>query len=117
MSPWTKVFFGRAPVDVPKDSALGSIAIRYGGVTRWDSSLRFSNNSMEVLTLPVPDAGGPSTYDKKALLFTAAQQDGQRIWDLAVGSAAERRRWKARSRAANSIYKMQNSPREWGVFP
>jgi hypothetical protein len=117
LSPWTKVFFGLEPVDVPTDTALGSLAIRYGGMTRWDSPLRFSNNAMEVLTLPLPGAGGPPTYDQKPLLFTAAEQDGQPVWDLTVGTAAERRRWRNKSRAADSFYKMQNSPREWGVFP
>ena len=70
LSAMTRVFFGFPTRDVDRDTRIGEIAIEYQNVRRNDCSLRFSNNSMDVLTLAVPGAGGPPHHDRGTLLFT-----------------------------------------------
>jgi len=115
MSAMTRVFFGFAAQDVPTDSTIGSVAIRFRGAIRWDCSLRYSNNAMDVLTMPLPGGGGPPTYDQETLLFTRAQESGKIIFDLTLGSGHQPRTWKARSSSADAAFEMQGG-RQWGVF-
>ena len=70
MSRMTRVFFGAPAEDVPVDSHLGYILVRYRGPGIHECSLRFSNNSMDVLTLPVPGAPWPAAYHERTLILT-----------------------------------------------
>jgi hypothetical protein len=115
MSPMTRVFFGFPAEDLPTDSAVGSIAIRYGNYTRWDSSLRFSNNAMDVLGLPVPGAGGPAAYDQETLCLRQTQDAGRIIFEMQLGTSAQKRAWRRQSRAIDGDFAM-SSGRRWGVF-
>jgi hypothetical protein len=118
LSPMTRVFFGAGAEDLPINTHLGYYNIRYGRTLRTDCSLRFSHNSMDVLTLPHPGSEGPASYDQQVLCFTKVVQNGEVIFDLEVGNPAQRRSWKARSRAANASYSMQGrNRREWGAIP
>jgi hypothetical protein len=112
----TRVFFGFAAEDLERNSTVGYVAIRYHGTVRESCSLRYSDNGMDVLTLPVPDHGGPPAYDQQSLLFSRTIERGRTIYELTVGTSAQRRRWAQKSRAADSEFRMQ-SGREWGVFP
>ncbi len=115
LSPMTRVFFGFPAGTVPTDTLIGHARVEYAGRLRTDCSLRFSNNSMDVLTLPVPAAGVPATYDKQSLLFEkVADKDGVRFV-LKLGGAAEKRRWLASSATVSGSYKM-TSGRQWGVY-
>lgn len=109
----TRVFFGFPARDLPKDSTLGDVAIDYGGTVRPDCSLRFSNNAMDVLTLPVPGSDGPAKYDQRTLCF---EQVGLRSFRLTVGRPREVASWKRRSKAINGHFRMSSGGREWGVF-
>jgi len=112
MTPMTRVFFGFPPRDLPKDTPIGNVAITYAGQTRTDCSLVFSNNSMDKLTLPVPNDGGPSTYDQKNLLFEK-QSDGTFV--LTLGTNTTKARWVRASKLAGG-HRVMTSGREWGVF-
>lgn len=112
MSPMTRVFFGFPASDLAPDTRVGEIAIRFARHTRTDCSLRFSNNSMDVLTLPVPGAGGPLAYDRKTLLFRR-QADGRFM--LTLAGRADKADWRRRSATKEASYKM-TSGRRWGVF-
>lgn len=106
----SRVFFGFAAKDLPRDSTVGEVTIEWDG--RWTDgrSLRFSNNSMDVLTLPVPEDG--EAYDRKTLHF---EQVDVRVFKLKVGSRTDVRRWKRRSEAIDGILPMR-SERQWGVY-
>lgn len=112
LTPMTRVFFGFPARDVPRDTAIGMVAIRYAAQTRDDCSLVFSNNSMDKLTLPVPDSGGPSDYDHTNLLFEK-RSDGTFV--LKLGTANEKGRWVKTSQSIGGHRKM-TSGRQWGVF-
>lgn len=112
MTPMTRVFFGFPAKDVPTDTLVGHVAIRYGNNIRSDCSLRFSNNSMDVLSLPVPGNGGPPAYDRETLRF---EKCANGVFQLHLGSLSEVRAWQRRSGAVEGAFKM-TSGRKWGVY-
>ena len=108
----TRIFFGFPARDLDRDTALGHVAIEYGGNVRNDCSLRFSNNSMDVLTLPVPGVDGPAAYDQEVICFERA---GVRQFRLVMGAHRDVARWIRKSNAIDGFFRM-SSGREWGVF-
>ncbi len=115
LSPMTRVFFGFPARDLPRDTRIGYVKIEYKRHLRPDCSLRFSNNSMDVLTLPVPGAEGPSSYDQKTILFERIVKAGARCFVLTVGSKAMVNQWRQRSQSVSGDFSM-SSGRKWGVF-
>ncbi len=119
LSRMMRVFFGFRPRTLPTDSLIGKLDIRYGNFVRRDASLRFSNNSMDVLTLPIPGDGGPPAYDGEVLLFKEIKLDGRRAFELSIGSTSQATRWRNKSIQAEAHVVMQGGQgmrREWGVF-
>ena len=108
----TRVFFGFPAEDLPRDSAIGHIEIEFNRQVRTDCSIRFSNNAMDVLTLPIPNSEGPPKYDQETLCFT---QIDVRKFRLEIGKTQNLNHWKRRSRMINGAFKM-NSGRRWGVY-
>jgi HKD family nuclease len=107
----SRVFFGFSAANVPKNSPIGTVQIhgRHGAVAR---NIRFGNNMMDKLDLPMPGTDGPPSYANTTLLFTRRSDD---TYDMRVGTSAEITRWKRYSRAKRTLYRMQ-SGREFGVF-
>ena len=54
MRAMTRVFFGVEARDVARDTHLRTLAISFQGHISWDRTLRYSNNSMDVLTVTRP---------------------------------------------------------------
>ena len=108
----SRVFFGFPAHDLQIDSAIGSVAIEYGGQPRPDCSIRFSNNSMDVLTLPIPKTEGPPKYDQETLCF---EQTGVRQFRLVMAKKGDVSKWKRQAKVVGGYFKMK-SGREWGVF-
>jgi HKD family nuclease len=112
LSRMSRVFFGFPASDVPIDSYIGSVSLRYGVHFREDCPLRFSNNSMDVLTLPIPDAEGPTAYDGETLLFRTT---GLNTFTLTIGGSKDKAKWERQSQRIEATFKM-SSGRKWGVF-
>ncbi len=112
MKRMTRVFFGIPPVDVPADTLLGHFDISYNGAGYKDCTISYSNNKMDKLTLPIPDDGGPPTYDQTVLLLERVQSDK---FHITLAKAGDKQRWKARSKAIGGYFQM-NGGREWGVY-
>ncbi len=108
----TRVYFGFQARDLQPDTPVGSVTIRYGEHERTDCSLRFSNNSMDVLTLPIPGEGGPDKYDQEVLLF---RRIGVQRFALSLGRVRDARRWRQESQKVDGFFRM-TSGRHWGVF-
>ena len=108
----SRVFFGFAALDLQPNTYIGDVAIRFGEHLRPVCQMRFSDNSMDVLTLPVPGEEGPEAYDQRALHFTRV---GVREFNLSIGAPVEARKWKRRSATIDGSYKMK-SGRQWGVY-
>lgn len=108
----TRVFFGFAALDLEPNSYIGDIAIQFAGKLRPTCQMRFSDNSMDVLTLPVPGEEGPDAYDRQVLHF---RRVGIRTFELSVGRPVDFSKWKRRSAKIQGRYKMK-SGRQWGVY-
>jgi len=108
----SRVFFGFPAIDLPTDSLVGRVDIESGGTVTNGCTIRFSNNSMDVLTLPIPGNTGPLRYDRETLCF---RRIGIRRFGLLVGSNRELNVWKRKSRRIDGSFAMR-SGREWGVF-
>ena len=108
----TRVFFGFPARDHAPDTALGHVTIEYGGAVRYDCSMRFSNNSMDVLTLPVPGGEGPAAYDQETICF---ERTGVCQFRVTLGRHRDVTQWKRMSQQIDGFFQM-SSGREWGVF-
>ncbi len=117
MSPMTRVFFGRSASRVDTNQALGNVPIRHAATGTFETRpMRFSDNSMDVLTLPVPGAPPwPATYDQTCLLFSKVAVGRDLHYEMRVASRTDKRRYRALSQAQTSDYRM-TSGRAWGVF-
>lgn len=108
----SRVYFGFPSVDVPKNSAIGEIDIRFGGLEAGPYSLTYSDNSMDKLILPLPGDYGPPSYDHQNLLFRAI---GPGRFELTLGSSADKSTWLRKSKAIDAAFTFK-SDRQWGVF-
>jgi hypothetical protein len=117
MSPMTRVFFGRSARRVDVNHALGNVPVRHAATGTVEMRpLRFSDNSMDVLTLPVPGAPPwPTSYDQTCLLFSKVSVGRDLHYEMRVVSGRDKRRYRTLSQAQTSAYRM-TSGREWGVF-
>ena len=115
LSSLTRVFFGFPATHVQRDTRIGYVRIEFEGSERSDCALRYSNNAMDVLGLPIPGTEGPPQYDRETLLFEQVVDPAGAKYVLSVGSAADRRSWRQRSSQVSGSFKM-TSGRQWGVF-
>lgn len=108
----SRVFFGYTPATVPKDTVIGSVEMSYNGGASAPYTLSFSNNRMDKLNLPMPGTVGPAAYDGQFLLF---REVGPHLFDLIIGTKADKSAWLKKSKAIGADFKMSRG-REWGVF-
>lgn len=108
----SRVFFGFGSTAVPENTHIGDVEISFSGGIGAPFSLTYSDNKMDKLVLPIPNAGGPPAYDNEYLLFRRRKPG---IFDLTIGTKAEKAQWLKRSSAIDGAFKM-SSGREWGVF-
>lgn len=116
---FTRVFFGFPAGDLRPNSYVGSVVMEYAGNVHPDRHLRYGDNGMDKLDLPVPGVGAPPDYRHQTMRFTRVADRGGRVrfrLDLAV-SDAERNSWAARSRRIGGLFRMGGgSAREFGVY-
>ena len=112
LSRMSRVFFGFPSIDLPRDTTVGTVSISFREHRRDDCSLRFSNNAMDVLGLPIPDEGGPSKYDDECLHFER-KNDG--CFELSLGQTTQKAKWVRSSAKIDALHSMK-SGRQWGVY-
>jgi hypothetical protein len=117
MSALMRVFFGGSADEVPRNSALVTVTIEHprNETTSTAAPIRFSDNSMDVITLPVPESPWPTSYDDRVLLFTKATRGDALRYVLTVRSDAGARVWRSSSKNQGTSFSMR-SGRRWGVF-
>ena len=107
----SRVFFGFGASRVPKNTLLGTVRIRFGEKVG-GCNMRFGNNHMDKLNLPIPGTHGPPTYENQTLLFKRNEDE---TFDLHIGSTEDIDQWKEASRQQETLFRMR-SGREYGVF-
>jgi hypothetical protein len=112
----TRVFFGFPATQVSRNTILGYIevqAIGYGAVRR---SVRYADNQMDKVNLPLPGRDGPASYDNSYLIFdrVGPASSGLSLFQLVVTdlSGLNARRRTAR----NSVDLYMTSGRPYGLF-
>lgn len=112
----TRVYFGFPPDDVPTDSHIGTIEISVGGVSHPDRTLRYSNNAMDVLGLPVPGAAtAPTAYDGETLVFARESTNSSTRFTLRLARTGEFAGLRRASKRAQTSWRM-SSGREFGAY-
>jgi len=111
-----RVFFGLPATAVPRDTMLGHVFLQNVGFEPAECSIRFANNQMDKVNLPVPGVNGPASYDNSILRFERAGRsvNGMPVFEVSTGTATLLQNWK---KAAQSEveWKMQ-SGRRYGVL-
>lgn len=108
----SRVFFGFSSESVPENTHIGDVEVRFDGGPGALFSLTYSDNQMDKLVLPIPNAGGPPAYDNEYLLFERTKPG---VFKLTIGTNAMKAQWMRKSVAIEGAFRM-SSGREWGVF-
>lgn len=66
----TRVFFGLSSEKVSRNTTLGAVNMRVSGYPYDEHTIRFSDNGMDVINLPIPEYNGVETYEGAILVFT-----------------------------------------------
>lgn len=85
----TRVFFGFASSSVERNTIFGSVQLRYGTNPPVARTIKYANNQMDKINLPIPDNGGPASYADATLVF---RRKGRTSFDLRLATPTEARR-------------------------
>jgi HKD family nuclease len=108
----TRVFFGYTSEAVPRNTVFGDVEMRCEGKEPQTRSIRFGNNSMDKVNLPVPGEFGPESYDNSVLHFERLAA-GRFL--LSVGNTPKARLWRMRSQRQGLLYKFPGG-RRYGFY-
>ena len=114
-----RVFFGFSPGAVPKNTTFGSVLLQVSEYPQVTRTVRFGNNHMDKINLPVPGiAAPPGGYHQQNLVFTRQDPDPttgrQRFLVEILG---DRRLANERSHAAGEVsLDLSGSPRKVGFL-
>lgn len=112
----TRVFFGFPPTVVKRNQIFGDVALRYGSGPYARHSVRFGNNQMDKVNLPIPGLAGPVTYDGKILLFVRETPLSSTIESFTLSLISDTALRKRQVSATNSWEGKMTSGRRWGLL-
>ncbi|MGH2613744.1 MAG: hypothetical protein ACRDJC_00755 [Thermomicrobiales bacterium] len=112
----TRVFFGFGSENVGRNTTLGTVFIRVDGYPYVERTIRFSDNSMDIVNLPIPEHHGLDTYQGAVLVFKREPLaiDGRGQFTVTVTDSAGVDSQKAS--AAHSIELSMHSGRKYGLL-
>ncbi|WAJ32618.1 hypothetical protein OUO20_16050 [Arthrobacter sp. FX8] len=112
----TRVFFGFGSEKVPKNRTLGAVNMRVGAHPYVERTVRFSDNSMDIVNLPIPEHNGLETYEGTILVFTrdSPAPSGLSQFTLTVTDAPGLDEKK--KAVSNSIELKMNGGRKYGLL-
>lgn len=108
----TRVFFGFPPHQVQRNTVLGHVRIQYEQRAIVKRSIRFADNSMDKINLPIPGVDGPDSYDHTILHFERITDD---LFRLTMGNQARARDWKRKAVAQEMVYSLGGA-RQFGFY-
>ena len=109
----TRVFFGFPPDTVPRNTIFGNTVLQFKGCIPVLRSVRYGNNQMDKVNLPMPGGNtGPATYDHQCLLFT---RTGMGRFSMCFVTPKQQTTLRNRSKKLGLFYKLGNqNGREYG---
>lgn len=112
----TRVFFGFGADDVSRNTTLGFVNIRVGDRSYIERSIRFGDNGMDIVGLPISEQNGLETYEGVILVFTrdGASEVNDNHYTLTVTDEEGLAALKAA--AANSVELSMASGRPYGLL-
>jgi hypothetical protein len=113
----SRVFFGFRAAEVPKNTIFGELTVQCEGFKPAVRTMRFGNNMMDKVNLPVPGPEvGPKTYDHSVLLFQRHGRDtsGRPLFVVKIGGDADLAKWK--KTAAGFLEGKMQSGRRYGLL-
>lgn len=112
----TRVFFGFNSRKVPVDTTLGNVQMRVAGREYVERSVRFANNGMDIVGLPIPEQNGIETYLDTILVFSRepGKVNGLNTFTLTVTDLAGLDELKGA--AANSVDLAMHGGRQYGLL-
>lgn len=108
----TRVYFGFSAEVVPPKSIFGNVSLQFVGQPEVERSVRFGNNSMDKINLPIPGQEGPRTYDNSVILF---ERRGPGRFRMRLGNRSDREAWRKKSQAQGLVFEMAGG-RTFGFF-
>jgi HKD family nuclease len=115
MKNFTRVFFGFPGDQVPKQTHIGSVTIRFQGTDSPSLSLEFAHNGMDRLNLPKPGLPtGPPLYDGRTFVFEKLLDRGRIIYELRNVSTVEKQTLLKQSANEQTSFEMSNGGRKFG---
>lgn len=113
----TRVFFGFDAKAVAKNHIFGNIEIQILGYSSVTRSVRYGNNQMDKVNLPVPGSQGPNSYDNSVLIFErdGLGSNGVARFRLVVTDNVGLARRKAQATASVDMPPMQGG-RRYGLL-
>jgi hypothetical protein len=112
----TRIFFGFPAKNVARNTVLGQVEIMVPGYAPVARSVRFGNNMMDKINLPLPGEDGPSSYDNAYLIFdrVGTGSTGMPLFKLTVADLAQLNSRK--SSARNRIDLNMTGGRPYGLL-
>jgi hypothetical protein len=108
----TRIFFGFSPIEVPKNTVLGEITVQYEDKKPVGRSIRYGNNQMDKVNLPIPNEEGPPSYDFSVLHF---ERIGAKRFKLRLARGDEKEQWRRKSKEQGMYYTFVGE-REYGFY-
>lgn len=108
----TRVYFGFSPASVLKNTVLGHVNIQFDGNESQSRSIRYADNSMDKVNLPIPNEYGPPSYDNSVLHF---ERIGRRLFELTLGDVRLFEQWKSKSEKQGMLYSFAGG-RRYGFY-
>lgn len=108
----TRVYFGFSAEVVPPNFIFGNVFLQAVGHPQVERSVRFGNNSMDKINLPIPGQEGPPNYDNSVILF---ERTGPRRFRIRLGNTSQQRAWRVKSEKQGLVFTMAGG-RAFGFF-
>jgi len=108
----TRVYFGFPAKVVPPKFIFGNVFLRFAGQPEVERSVRFGNNSMDKINLPIPGQEGPPSYDNSVILF---ERKAPGRFRMRLGSRADQKMWRRKSEEQGLVFEMAGG-RAFGFF-
>ena len=112
----TRVFFGFDSAKVDKNHIFGNVSIAIDGFSDVERSVRFGNNEMDKVNLPIPEQIGLDDYDHSFLIFEriGCSEGGLSRFSLMVTNRSGLQ--KIIRMASNDVKLTMASGREYGLL-